>query len=118
MAGRAHHFTIASFGWRLLIALALVLITYNPSGTSYSHWIRDATAQAGLRPEHFLVAVVLIIGWVMFVRATLRSQGGVGILLGAGFFAALMWLLTYYQIVPADSATAIVWIALICLTAR
>ena len=58
---------------------------------------------------------MLIVGWVMLVRATLRSLGGVGILLGSAFFATLMWLLTNYEIVPVDSADAIVWIALVCL---
>ena len=115
MANRIQRFTAASFGWRLAIALVLVLATYNPGGASYFHWVRNAPAQTGLRPEHYFVAVVLIVGWVMFGRATLRSLGGVGILLGAAFFATLMWLLTDYEIVPVDSADAIVWIALVCL---
>lgn len=106
---------MASLAWRLVAAVALVVLTYNPSGHSYYHWAGTAVSQARLGPEHYFVAVVLIIGWVMSIRATLRSLGGVGILLGAAFFATLMWVLTHYNIIPVDSVTAIVWIALLCM---
>ena len=69
---------MASLAWRLVAAVALVVLTYNPSGHYY--WAGTAVSQARLGPEHYFVAVVLIIGWVMSIRATLRSLGGVGIL--------------------------------------
>lgn len=115
MATKTKHFDWSSFVLRFVIALALVLLTYNPTGYSYFHWFKDALAAATAGPEHYFVGVVLIIGWVMFVRATILSLGGFGILLGAAFLGTLLWLLTEYDIVPAQSATAIVWITLVCI---
>ena len=115
MATKIHHFTGASIAWRFLFALVLVLATYNPSGHSYFHWLRDAIVEGSAGPLHYFVGVVLIIGWIMFIRATLRSLGGVGILLGAAFFGTLMWLLTEYKIVPTDTFNAIIWIGLVCM---
>ena len=112
MAGK---FDFGSLGWRFLFALILVLATYNPSGYSYFHWFKDALAAGDAGPEHYFGGVVLIIGWVMFVRATFRSLGGVGIVLGAAFLGTLIWLLTEHGIVPAGSTTAIVWISLVCM---
>jgi len=115
MGTKTHQFSGASITWRLLLALFLVLATFNPSGYSYFHWFRSALAEGAAGPQHYFVGVVLVIGWVMFIRATLRSLGGVGILLGAAFFGTLMWLLTKYDVVPSDSAEAITWIALVCM---
>lgn len=115
MATKTNQFDWGSFGIRFVIALALVLLTYNPSGYSYFHWFRDALAAGEAGPEHYFVGVVLLIGWVIFVRSTFLSLGGVGVLLGAAFFGTLMWVLTKYEIVPAGSATAIIWITLVCM---
>ncbi len=41
-------FGAADFLWRLVAALALVLVTFNPSGHSYIHWIKDAFSGEGL----------------------------------------------------------------------
>ena len=115
MATKTQQFDWGSFAIRLAIALALVLLTYNPSGYSYFHWLRAALSEGASGPEHWFVGVVLLIGWVMFVRATLLSLGGIGILLGAAFFGTLIWLLVEYEIVPAGTSTAIIWIALVCM---
>lgn len=117
MATKTHQFDWSSLALRLVVALALVLLTYNPGGYSYVHWFRNALAAGSAGPEHYFVGVVLIIGWVIFLRATFLSLGGVGIVLGAGFFGTLMWVLTKYKIVPAESSTAIIWITLTCMAA-
>ena len=115
MATKTHQFDWSSLAIRFAIALALVLLTYNPSGYSYVHWFRAALAAGTAGPEHYFVGVVLIIGWVIFLRATFLSLGGIGVLLAAAFLGTLMWLLTKYKIVPVESATAIIWITLVCV---
>ncbi|MDX1434372.1 MAG: DUF6524 family protein [Gammaproteobacteria bacterium] len=114
MAGK---FDLMSFTWRFVLALVLVLLTYNPTGYSYFDWFGAALAAGTAGPEHYFAGVVLIIGWVIFLRATFRSLSGFGILLGAAFLGTLLWLLTEYKIVPADSTTAITWITLVCMAA-
>ena len=84
-AGRtAKEFNFASFLWRFLASLVLVVSTYNPTQYSYWGWLQAARGPeaTGLGPEHFVVGIVLLIGWVILLAATQRSLGFLGLLLG------------------------------------
>jgi uncharacterized membrane protein len=59
--------------------------------------------------------VVLLIGWTIFIRATLRSLGAFGLLLAFAFFGTLIWLIVYYGLVPADSTKALTYIVLVVM---
>jgi hypothetical protein len=105
-------------GWagyllRFLAAVVLVFSTYNPSGYSYFHWARDSLP--GIDPLVVFAGVVLLIGWTIFLRATIRSLGAFGLLLAFAFFGTLIWLLIYWNLVPADNLTAIIYIILMVL---
>jgi hypothetical protein len=105
-------------GWagyllRFLAAVVLVFSTYNPSGYSYFHWARDSLP--GIDPLVVFAGVVLLIGWTIFLRATIRSLGAFGLLLAFAFFGTLIWLLIYWNLVPADNLTAIIYIVLVVL---
>jgi hypothetical protein len=76
---------------RFALSLALVFATWNPSGWSYAHWLTGALPDVGA-PLVF-AGVVLLIGWVLFLHATLDSLGLLGIALAAAFFGSLAWLL-------------------------
>ncbi len=84
-------FSWGQFIMRLLAALALVFVTYNPTGQSYYHW-----AIVPL-PEYDVLSifagVVLIIAWAIFLRATFHSLGVIGMVLAVAFFGTLLWLL-------------------------
>jgi hypothetical protein len=111
----AKEFTALSYLWRLLFALTLVLLTYNPSGWSAFHWIRDGFSNGGLGPVHLLVGVLLLIGWAILWVATWRALDTFGVILVALALGALVWLLADVGILAAGSTTAIAWISLICL---
>ena len=113
----AKEFTALSYLWRLLFALALVLLTYNPSGISAFHWIRDSFGNGGLGPVHLLVGALLLIGWAILWVATWRALDTFGVILVALALGALVWLLADVGILSAGSTTAIAWISLICLSA-
>ena len=98
---------------RFLVAVVLVFATYNPDEFSYFHWVRD-DLQEGL-PLKLFVGVVLLIGWTVYIRATLRSLGAFGLFLAFAFFGTLIWLVVYYELVPADSVRAITYIILVVL---
>ena len=85
-------FTSLSFVWRLLFAAVLVGATYNPAGLSYYHWVFAAVSPFG--PEKAVVGLVLLVGWGIYVRATARSLGVLGILVVVAFCGSLVWLLT------------------------
>lgn len=98
---------------RLLFALLIVLLTFNPSGFSFLHWAKDAFMSSSLGPLHFLAGIALLIGWVVFVQATTQSLGMSGILLVAALFGVLVWMLFFYDVVKTSSTSTITWIVLI-----
>ncbi|MDY6992131.1 MAG: DUF6524 family protein [Pseudomonadota bacterium] len=84
------------FSWdayfaRFLLAAIIVFGTYNPSGYSYFHWALSDISEFNLLKT--LIGLVLLIGWVVFLRATRRSLGYLGIILSALFFGLLFWVL-------------------------
>ncbi|MCG6967699.1 MAG: DUF6524 family protein [Chromatiaceae bacterium] len=111
----AKSFTFMSFLARLIGAMVLVFATYNPSGYSYFHWVKDSMHDFG--PLVAFAGVVLLIGWVMFLRATARSLGMLGILLAAGFFGTLLWLVIDRGWLDADNLKVITYLVLVLLSA-
>jgi hypothetical protein len=106
-------FTVSSFFLRLLLALTIVLLTFNPSGFSFFHWARDAFLSSHLGPLHVLAGIALLIGWVLFVQATRQALGLFGVLLVGSLFAVLVWMLFFYDVVDTSSSTVLTWIVLV-----
>lgn len=104
------------FGLRLAATLVLVLATYNPSGWSYVHWVQNGFSNSGLGPEHFVVGVLVLIGWVILLTATQRSMGTFGLVLEALLFGGLVWLLIDFGILRIDSVSEFTWVILIILS--
>ena len=100
-------FTFASFALRYLIALVLVFVTYNPSHYSWVHWLNSDTAMVYKAAS----GIVLLIGWVMFLRATWNSLGAFGTLLAAAFFGVMIWLLIEWGLLALDNTSVLVWVA-------
>lgn len=113
MANRSFNFS--SFMMRWLLALILVFATYNPSGYSWYHWLQGAENK--IDPMIALAAVVLIIGWVIYLRATIRSLGLIGTLLAVALFGSLVWVLIDYRFISLDNTTLLTYIVLIILSA-
>jgi len=104
--------TPIGFSLRCLVALVLVLLTYNPTETlSYYHW-----AQTGefLTPEKVLAGLILLVGYIVLFRATMRSIGVAGAVLIAAVLAALIWLLVRWGVLTMD-ATVLEWVVLIAI---
>lgn len=108
-------FSLSSYLARLIAALVLVFATYNPSGYSYYHWFEQSLGD--FNPLVALAGVVLLIGWVMFIRATLRSLGALGIILALAFFGSLLWLVIDWGWVAPDNVDVISYIILALLAA-
>lgn len=113
--------TIGKFGWdsfiiRFIFATIVVFATYNPESMSYYDWIKDEfptfTVYKGF------VGVILIIGWIILIRATIGSLGALGIILAVAFFGLLIWLLFDVFNIPTDSTrvvTYIIQVMIICV---
>lgn len=100
---------------RFLGPLALVLITYNPSGYSFYDWFSGAIAAGELGGLHFLALVVLVIGWSILLIATWNSLDTFGVILTCALLGAIVWVFIDWGLLSADSASAIAWIVLVCL---
>ena len=107
--------TVEGFLLRFLFALLLVLLTYNPSGYSYAHWLEKSFSEFG--PLLAISGITLIIGWGIYVRATLRSLGLVGLILAGLFFAAIIWLFIDWGWLSLDNVNAVSWVILVLLSA-
>ena len=101
--------------WRWAVSIVLVLATFNPSGYSYVHWIRNSLSGEGLAAGHFFVGLILLAGWAVYLVATKRSLGTLGTVLGAALIGTGIWFLSDIGLITAGSTTAIVWLSLIAL---
>ncbi|MGD8673459.1 MAG: DUF6524 family protein [Thiogranum sp.] len=108
-------FSFVNFLIRFVMALVLVFGTYNPSGYSWYHWFIRAADR--FDPVLTFAAVVLLIGWVVYVRSTLRSLGEIGTILAVAFFAALTWVMIGYGWLSLDNPTIFTWVVLTMLAA-
>jgi len=108
-------FGAIDFLWRMVAALVLVLLTFNPSGYSYIHWVKHAFSGEGLQAVHFFTGIILLVGWSIFVIATRRSLGTFGTALSATLIGTGIWLLTDIGIIQVGSATTVTWLVLIAL---
>lgn len=99
-------FTFASFLARYLIAIILVFVTYNPSGYSWVHWLYSDAAMV----YKAATGIVLLIGWVMYLRATWNSLGAFGTILAAGVFGVMIWMLIEWGLLALDNTSAMLWV--------
>ena len=106
--------TVRGFIARFAFALLVTGATYNPTRYSYYAWANNTGWQ--WRPPIVFVGVVLLIGWVVCLRLTLRSIGGLGLLLANAFLAALFWLLADWGWLPIENVAAVSWIGLLSVT--
>ncbi|MCG6899764.1 MAG: DUF6524 family protein [Gammaproteobacteria bacterium] len=109
---------LKGIGWsgfflRLLAAFVLVFSSYNPSGYSYYHWLSNHISSP--TPWIALVGILLLAGWAIFLRATLRSLGPLGLFLSAAFMAVLLWMMIDWGWFHADSLKAVSYLILVVL---
>lgn len=108
-----NEFDIGSFILRLLFALALVLLTFNPSGYSWVGYLQSEI------PTVYKAAsgVLLLIGWIMFLRATWNSLGPIGTILAMAFFGIIVWLFIEWGLFTLEDTTVMQWMVLLVLSA-
>jgi hypothetical protein len=107
-------FTWTNYLIRLAAALVLVFATYNPSEWSFFHWVLPATLDFAKANVFMAMAgIVLLIAWIIFLRATERSLGRIGMLLAVAFFGILIWVVVTYVPSLKDNLKIMIWLILI-----
>jgi hypothetical protein len=94
---------------RIGAAIALVLLTFNPTRFSYLHWATRSIE--GFGPEKLIVGLLLAGAWVLYVRAALQSLGLLGVTLIAGVVAAFVWLAIDNGWLDPANTSSLIWIA-------
>lgn len=99
---------------RWFIAFALIALTYNPTEWNYTAWVTQAWSDQ--MPLAVLLGLLLFVGYVIYMRATLRSIGPFGMALVAAVFAALIWVLVDFNIVRLDNPGLNTWLGIVALS--
>lgn len=96
------------------LAFFLLAVTFNPTEWSYLSWARENYT---LEPAiAVLVGLLLLAGYIIYLRATLRSIGLIGMGLVAAIVAACVWVLVDQGLLTGASDTLKIWIVLVGLS--
>ena len=98
-----------SFGNWLLILLALIFGTYNPSGVSFVHWLVADISHA--LPLKFFLGITLMILWVLLIRLAFNILGKLGLVLALVFMLALVIMLVNWGLMPLGNLQ--IWVYLL-----
>src|SRR4029453_1405610 len=98
---------------RIVLAIALVLLTFNPSGHSFYHWI--SAPPPGINAVKAFAAVALLIGGIVCLRTAFVALGLVGVVLCAALLGTFVWMLFDFHVLQATDSAALVWIGLTIL---
>ncbi len=99
---------------RWLCAFALLAATFNPTRYNYINWAAD---YGGMNLSiAVLLGLLLLIGYIIYLRATLRSIGAFGMLLVLALVGAGLWVLYDLGVLRLDNSSFNVWLALIALS--
>ncbi len=107
--------TASGFLFRWMGALALVLGTYNPTPYNFVAWVTDDATQGEQIPLKFLLGALMIIGYVIYFRATFESIGFIGIGLALLFFGGVVWLLIDWGFLNLEEYGTLAWVILFVL---
>ncbi|MGJ8615633.1 MAG: DUF6524 family protein [Sulfitobacter sp.] len=99
---------------RWLCAFGLLAATFNPTEYNYVNWVREF---GGMNMSiAVLLGLLLAIGYIIYLRATLRSIGGFGMLLVLAVVGAALWVLYDLGVLRLDNSSMNVWLALVALS--
>jgi hypothetical protein len=106
-------FGFKDFLWRLIFSVALVLLTFNPTGHSYYHWLADGFPS--VQPLEVVAGIALLGAWIFFVRSTMAAMGTLGVVLLLALFAAIVWWVVSQGWLDVSNRSAMAWVVLLIL---
>jgi hypothetical protein len=95
---------------RVVAAVGLVLLTFNPSGHSFYHWlVAPPVAVTALKA---FLGVALLVAWVVCLRTAYVALGTLGLILGCLLLGTFVWLLYDMDVLHGSGRTSMIWIGL------
>ena len=105
---------MTGFLLRWAFAFLLTASTFNPTPWNFVQWARQ------YYETHLSLVVlgglVLFIGYIIYIRATLRSIGGFGMVLVLALVGCILWVLVDFGLLSLDDRTIALWIGNIALS--
>lgn len=95
---------------RWICAFLLLAATFNPTEYNYVQWARSYGAMN--MSIAVLAGLVLLIGYIIYLRATLRSIGGFGMALVLAVVGAGIWVLYDLGVLRLQNPSMNVWLGL------
>lgn len=105
---------MTGFLLRWLFAFMLLAATYNPTPYNYVRWVQQNGAET--MSIAVLGGLVLLVGYIIYLRATMRSIGVIGMALVLGLVAAGLWVAFDLGWMSFENPTANTWIGLVALS--
>ncbi|MDZ4393235.1 DUF6524 family protein [Cypionkella sp.] len=99
---------------RWLGAFILLSATYNPTEWNFTRWAEANWSNQ--MPLTILLGLLLGVGYMIYIGATLRSIGAFGIILVAAIVGALVWVLIDYQILTLQNPQLNLWLGIFALS--
>lgn len=99
---------------RWVFAFGLLAVTYNPTDVNYLRWALDN--RDGSLSLVVLAGLILLVGYIVYLRATLRSIGIFGMLLILAVAGTVIWVLFDQGVISLDNPTINTWIAIFALS--
>jgi hypothetical protein len=97
-----------------LFAFVLLAATYNPTQWNYVRW--TMTNYEDRLSIAVLAGLILLIGYIIYLRATLRSIGLFGMLLVLAVAGTLIWVLFDQGLINLSNPTVNKWIGIAVLS--
>jgi hypothetical protein len=99
---------------RWVFAFLLVALTFNPTRWNYVRWAtenwRDQTSLT------VFFGLILLVGYIIYLRATLRSIGRFGVFLVIAVLGALAWVLYDQGWLTLANRNLNTWLAIVALS--
>lgn len=95
---------------RYAFAFGLVCLTWNPSPYNYSHWAMNNWEE--LTPYVLFTGLVMLIGWVVFLRATARSLGPIGVMIAIAVAGSILWMIIDFGLIDPANSKVLSWVLL------
>lgn len=99
---------------RWLGAFILLAVTFNPTQYNFVRWAQ-ANWQSQM-PFTLLLGLLLAVGYIIYVGATVRSLGAFGMLVIAAVFAAVIWVLIDWGVLALGNNSLTVWLGILALS--
>ncbi|WP_108837273.1 DUF6524 family protein [Tateyamaria sp. Alg231-49] len=105
---------MTGFFWRWLFAFGLLAATYNPTEFNYVRWVLEYGSMN--LSIAVLVGLILVVGYIIYLRATLRSIGPFGMMLVLALVGAILWVFYDLGLVSLDNPGLNTWLGLLALS--